>query len=139
MKTKLLALALVAGSSMFAETRFSISIGTGGYNRGYYAPAPYAVVQPPCPGPDYGWVDGYYSGRNAWVPGYWARQPHYRPPSYDNRFYNGYARQGYARGYDDNRNRGFEYDRDERRDRDHGYRQDYRPPNGYDNGFRNRN
>ena len=82
MKTKLLALALLAGGSLFAETRFTISIGSGGYNRGYFRPAPYAIVQPPCPGQGYSWVDGYYGGRNAWVPGYWAR-PQYN--SYQDR------------------------------------------------------
>ncbi len=62
MKTKLLAMALLAGSSMFAETRFSIGINVGGYGRGYYAAAPpaYFVERPPCPGPDYFWADGYW-------------------------------------------------------------------------------
>lgn len=26
---------------------------------------------PPSPGPGYVWVDGYYDGYGAWVPGYW--------------------------------------------------------------------
>jgi hypothetical protein len=123
MKTKLLALALLAGSTMFAETRFSIGVNLGGYGRGYYAPAPpvYASVAPPCPGPDYTWVDGYWS-QNTWVAGYWNRPayyqaaPRYEQRSYENRYYrNGYVQQGF--------NRGFGHDRD----RDH----DYRRNNGY--------
>src|SRR5260221_170730 len=46
MKTKLIALMFIAGGSLFAESRFSISIG--GYAPGYYAPPPvyYAPVRP---------------------------------------------------------------------------------------------
>jgi hypothetical protein len=45
MKTKLIALMLLAGSSAFAESHWSISIG--GYAPGYYPPppAPYRVYQ----------------------------------------------------------------------------------------------
>jgi hypothetical protein len=42
MKTKLLALVLLAGGTMFGQSRFSVGIG----------------VVPPCPGPGYVWVDG---------------------------------------------------------------------------------
>lgn len=78
MKMKLLAIALLAGCSMFAQTRFSVGIGIGGYGPapGYYAPPPPAYVAlPPCPGPGYAWVGGYWL-RNSWVPGYWARRPY---------------------------------------------------------------
>src|SRR5438270_1784742 len=104
MTTKLLALTLLAGGAMFAQTRFSITIGSGGYNRGYYAQAPYAAVQPPCPGPDYSWTDGYYSGQSSWVPGQWSRQQYngYQNQSgyadqrrYNNRSYNGYRQDQY--------------------------------------------
>src|SRR5438105_10587491 len=37
MKTKLLAVLLLAGSSVFAGTRFFVGFGTGGYYPGYYA------------------------------------------------------------------------------------------------------
>jgi hypothetical protein len=40
----------------------------------YPAPPPYAY-RPPCPGPGYNWVSGYWyrSGpRNVWRNGYWA-------------------------------------------------------------------
>ena len=79
MKTKLLAIMLLAGGSMFAQTRFSIGIGFGGNGAGFYQPPPsYASNIPPCPGSDYIWADGYWSqnyGRNTWVAGYWNRQP----------------------------------------------------------------
>jgi len=148
MTTKLLALALLAGGSMFAQTRFSIGVGVGGYQPGY-APAPaYAFNQPPCPGPDYDWVDGYWSGsgpRHSWIAGYWTRRP-YRG-GYN---YNGaYGRQGFARGFSQDRNRSFDRDRDNRggnRDRGsvngqgygRGSGQNNRQGNGYANGFRSR-
>jgi len=135
MKTKLLALALLAGGSMFAETRFSIGVNLGGYDRGYYAPPPYTAVRPPCPGPDYIWTDGYWDqdyGRRVWHDGYWNRQSYgYRvQPRYDNGGYEGYGRHDYDRG--------FRRDRDDDHDRDH--RRDYRQGNGYGytNGFRGR-
>jgi hypothetical protein len=74
MKKKLAALMLLAGGAMFAQTRFSVGVSVGS-NRGYYAPAPaYATATPPCPGPGYTWVNGYWSqdyGRRNWVAGYW--------------------------------------------------------------------
>lgn len=36
---------------------------------GVYVRGPVAYV-PPCPGPGYVWVAGYYNG-GVWVPGYW--------------------------------------------------------------------
>src|SRR6185436_4893358 len=95
MKTKLLALVLLAGgSAMFAQTRFSVGVNIGGgYAPGYYAPVPMQVVRPPYPGPGFVWVDGYWNpnrfGR-AWVPGRWSRPygyhvaPRYIAPSYSN-------------------------------------------------------
>jgi hypothetical protein len=108
MKTKLriLAVALIAGGTMFAQPRLSVGIGVGGYGPGYYPPPAYAQYQPPCPGPDYTWVDGYWGpqgGRNIWFDGYWRRPyasgyrvaPRYVEPRYYNSF----------RGFD--RDRGF--------------------------------
>ena len=69
MKTKLLALALLAGSSAFAATRFSVGVGIGGYAPGYYAQPQVAI--PPCPGPGYTWIDGYNAPNGAWIAGYW--------------------------------------------------------------------
>ena len=111
MKTKLFAIFMLAGSSLFARAHVSIGIGFGGF--GYYPPAPvYAYapppvyapllryVAPPCPGPGYGWVDGYYypvGPRWAYRAGYWARRPYpraywVRPRYYRSRWYAGYWR-----------------------------------------------
>jgi hypothetical protein len=113
MKTKLLALALLAGGSMFAQTRFSIGVNLGGSGRGYYQSAP-AYVQsiPPCPGPDYVWTDNSY----------WARRPYNYGYQVTTRYNN-----SYARGYEQNRGRSFNQGRG--RDDDN---------RGRGNGFRNR-
>ena len=162
MKTKLLAMMLLAGGSMFAETRFSIGIGFGGHGAGFYQPPPsYASIIPPCPGPDYTWVDGYWSqdyGRATWVDGYWYRQPfissYQVAPRFDNRFNDRDDRRGVARGFVEDRNRGFDQgrylsgrDRDQARgfnegqahgNHDHSNGRDNRQGNGYANGFRGR-
>lgn len=79
MKTKLLAMMLLAGGSMFAQTRFSIGLGFGNQGAGFYQGAPaYASDIPPCPGPGYTWIDGYWTndyGRENWVAGYWSAPP----------------------------------------------------------------
>jgi hypothetical protein len=68
---------------------------------GVYVGGPAAYV-PPCPGPGYQWVAGYYSG-GYWVPGRWA--------------FNGYHN-NVVRYYGD-RDRVYYRDRDDfRRDRD---------------------
>lgn len=100
MKTKLLALVLLAGSSVFAGTHFSVGIGVGG---GYYAPPPPppAYYAPPlAPGYGYTWVGGYYypvGPRWHWHADYWARPPYARarwiaPRYYGHRYYRGYWR-----------------------------------------------
>jgi len=93
MKTKLLAMMLLAGSSMFAGTRFSIGVGFGTQGAGFnQAPPAYAANIPPCPGPGYTWVDGYWTndfGREVWVPGFWNAPPvftGYVAPNFDNHF-----------------------------------------------------
>ena len=112
MKTKLLAMMLLAGGSMFAQTRFSVGVGFGGNGAGFYQQPPaYASNIPPCPGPGYTWVDGYWSqdyGRPVWIAGYW-NAPVFSTgfgfaPRFDNRF-----RGGFDRGFD--RHRGFDRDR----------------------------
>lgn len=96
MKTKLLAMMLLAGGSMFAQNRFSIGIGVGGHGTGYYQPAP----------PSYG--QGRYQVA----------------PPYDDRYNNAYAQQGFTRGLDQDRDRDWDrrVDRDGDRDDDHGRR-----------------
>ena len=106
MKAKLLALALLAGGSLFAETHFYI-----GARFGYPAPAPVVVyTAPPAPvasyyvparpAPGYVWVGGYWypQGRAyRWRAGYWAR-PAFRgarwvaPRYHGGRYYAGYWR-----------------------------------------------
>jgi hypothetical protein len=99
MKTKLLAIMLLAGSSMFAETRVAIGLGFGGNGGGFNQP-----------GPDYTWVDGYRSqnhGRDRWVAGYWNRQPfnrgHDRSRDFDhhNSNHSNDERNGHALGFRD--------------------------------------
>jgi hypothetical protein len=99
MKTKLLLTLMLATGSLFAGTHFSfgINIGSPGY---YYAPPPPRVVAyaPPCPGPGYTWVAGYWypSGpRYSWHAGYWAVPPYANgysvaPRYYGHRYYPGY-------------------------------------------------
>ena len=104
MKTKLFALLLLAGSSLFAGTRvfFGVGIGSGGY--GYYAPPPppppVVAYAAPAPGPGYTWVDGYWypvGPRWSWRAGYWAPRPYagsywVAPRYYGHRYYSGYWR-----------------------------------------------
>ena len=93
MKKKLIAMLLLAGSSMFAAS-FSFGVSVGGPR--YYAPAPVAVAyRPVAPGPGYIWVDGYYDGYRHWVNGYWALPPYsgaywVAPRYYGGRFVAGY-------------------------------------------------
>jgi hypothetical protein len=137
MKKKLLVVGILAAGSIFAQTRFSVGIGFGGNAPGYYQPPVYAQAAiPPCPGPGYTWVDGYWSnsyGRNSWINGYWAAPPYrsvYVAPRYD------YGRQ-FNRGFDEDRNRGERFrERDNGRENRSG--RDYTRSNGYANGFRGR-
>lgn len=127
MKTKLMVLALLAGSSLFAETRVSVGIGFGGgYAAGGYYPAPpppaYAY-EAPCPGPGYYWVPGSWfriGPRWSWRTGYWA------PP----RFGGGYYRHFDDHRYDDRGYRGRGWDR--RHDSDY----DRHDGGGWGNGYR---
>ena len=98
MKTKLLAMMLLAGGTMFAQSRVSVGVGIGGFGGGFYQSAPpYAYGVPPCPGPYYSWVNGYC------VEGYGHRAPFYGSvriaPRFENRFE--------SRGFAQERNRGF--------------------------------
>ena len=104
MKFKLLALLILAGSTMFAGPRVFVGFGFG------YAPAPVAVYAPPAaplvayappaPGYGYSWVGGYWYPRGprwAWRAGYWARPPYARaywvaPRYYGGRYWGGYWR-----------------------------------------------
>ena len=116
MKTKLLGVMLLAGSSLFAETHFSVGIGVGGY--GYAAP-PVVAYAAPYPGDGYEWIDGYWyqvGPRRLWREGYWGRRSYGRgfaaAPRYEgNRYGNSYNRnQSYGNGYNGGRN-GSNYNR----------------------------
>jgi hypothetical protein len=122
MKTKLLAMMLLAGSSifaptMFAQTRFSIGLGFGTQGAGFnQAPPAYAANIPPCPGPGYTWVDGYWTndyGREVWVNGFWNAPPVFTgfavAPRFDNHFFGDRDdRQSFARAPQPDRGRGFD-------------------------------
>jgi len=103
MKTKLLALILLAGSSLFAGTR--VFVGVGGFGYPYYAAPPaavfaYAPAYPAYLRPGYTWVGGYwypFGARWVWHAGYWARPPYAHahwvgPRYYGHRYYPGYWR-----------------------------------------------
>jgi hypothetical protein len=65
MKKWMLAAALAVGTVGLGATQAQAArIGVG-----VYVGAP-SVYVPPCPGPDYAWVAGYYSN-GYWVPGFW--------------------------------------------------------------------
>ena len=114
MKTKLVGAMLLAGSALFAAPLISIGIGMGG--PAYYPPA-VAAVRPPCPGPDYSWVDGYWAPNGAWVDGYWAAP--YVAPQYPEYRRDWDRDRGWDRGRWDG-DRGDERERDHNRGRDNG-------------------
>jgi len=121
MKKKLIVMMLLAGGSMFAETRFSIGVGFGTQGTGFYqAPPAYAANIPPCPGPGYTWVDGYWSndyGRQVWVPGFWnAPVISFHTARFDNRFFgrDDHRFDNHFAGRDDHRFDNHSGDRDNR-------------------------
>ncbi len=98
MKTKLIAMLMLAAGSLFAGPHFSFGFGFGVpvapapvvvapapvyvAPPAYVAPAPVAYVGP-APGPGYVWVNGFYDywgGRRVWRPGYW------RAPAFAGRY-----------------------------------------------------
>jgi hypothetical protein len=103
MKSKLFAVLLLAGSSLFAAPRVAVGIGVGvGIPAPAYAPPPAPAVGyvAPAPGPGYAWVGGYWYSNGArwgWRGGYWARRPYagaswVAPRYYGHRYYCGYWR-----------------------------------------------
>jgi hypothetical protein len=103
MKTKILALMLLAGGALFAGPRVVVGVGFGG---GYVVAPPPPVVPvasyyvPPVPGPGYAWVAGYHYPVGAgygWRAGYWAPRPYagaywVGPRYFGGRYYRGYWR-----------------------------------------------
>jgi len=80
MKTKLLAVLFLAGSSLFAGPRVFVGFGFGGYGPRYYAPPP-VVYAAPYAAPYY---DPYYYGpRYVYRPrAYFYGGPRYYGPRY---------------------------------------------------------
>lgn len=79
MKKKMLAGLLLAGSTMFAAPRVSFGIGIGVPAPIVVAPPVYAAV-PPCPGPGYVFVNGYWQfagGGLDWRGGYGRAPEHF--------------------------------------------------------------
>ena len=105
---------LLAGSSLFAETHFSVGIGVGGYR---YAAPPVVAYAAPYPGDGYEWIDGYWyqvGPRRLWREGYWGRRSYGRgfavAPRYEgNRYERSYRGNGYEgnhSGYNRNQSYG---------------------------------
>lgn len=100
MKLKFLAILLLAGSPLLAA-HWYVGVGIGAPYPVYTAPPPPMVAYaPPCPGPGYSWVSGYWYSvgpRWAWRGGYWTRPPYARaywvaPRYYGGRYYRGFWR-----------------------------------------------
>jgi len=88
----LAAATLGMGTAKANAARVHVAIGFGGP-----VVAPVAYV-PPCPGPGYVWVAGYYNPYRVWVPGYWnyARGP-VVVGHYGHGYYRGYGYRGFRR------------------------------------------
>ncbi len=117
---------LLSGATMVAQAQTRIFFGFGG-GRGPVVAAQY--YQPPCPGPGYVWVGGYYNGP-YYVQGYWRRgdDDDYGRGYYPGGYY-GYYGRGYYRGDDDNHwRRGDDW-------RDRGWRGDDHHDNGWHRGW----
>jgi hypothetical protein len=108
MKSTLLATVLFLAATTACSARHGYGVR---YGPGYYAPAPvmvygppppprYAAYRPPCPGPGYTWISGYWQpvGRSyEWQAGRWMRPPRagmvWVSPRYSGRsYYGGYWR-----------------------------------------------
>src|SRR2546427_7329129 len=126
-KTKLLALLLVAGATLLGEVSIGIRIGP--------PPPQRVMVVPRSPGPEFFWVEGYWypvGNHYKWHDGYWTRPPYpsarWIAPRHDGeRFF-----EGYWEGERGRRDHDHHWDRDHDRDfRDHDrgrdYREHYRP------------
>jgi hypothetical protein len=100
MKPKLLALAVLAGSSLFAAPAVAIGGGVG-IEIGAPPPPPHVrYLRPVAPSSNHVWINGFYEpvGREyRWREGYWAPRPYphavWVAPRYrEHRYYPGYWR-----------------------------------------------
>jgi len=99
MKTKLLALLLLAGSSVFAAPAVFFGVGVG-VAAPPPPPPPVVSYAPPAYGyyPGAAWVGGYWypvGPRYYWHGGYWARPPYARAYWVGPRYYGGHYYRGY--------------------------------------------
>jgi hypothetical protein len=76
MKTKILAGLLLAGSTMFAAPRVSFGIGIGVPAPVVVAP-PIVAAVPPCPGPGYVFVNGFWQLSPGWRGGFYRAPEHF--------------------------------------------------------------
>ena len=133
MRSKFLALMLLAGASAFGQVSIGVMIG--------HPPPPPRVVEvevmPPSPAPECLWVEGYWfpvGNHYKWHPAYWTRPAYpgaqWMAPRYDGgRYYHGYwagnaGRREHDHHWDHDRNRDFrehEHDGDHDRGHDHGH------------------
>jgi hypothetical protein len=127
---KIVKAALLAGmilcsvSAVRAQAQISIGIVIGA------PPEPRVVFQPPQPGPDFVWVEGYWypvGNHYKWHEGYWTRPPYagaiWIPPHHDGeRYFAGYwtgqrGRVEHDHHWDNDRDRDFH----ENAEHDHGH------------------
>ena len=100
MKSKLLGLFLLAGSTMFGGSRVFFGIGIGGGPAYYPPPPPPVAYYAPsiAPGPNYAWINGYYypaGPRWGWRSGYWSPRPFAGAYWAGPRYYSGQYHAGY--------------------------------------------
>lgn len=133
--TLIVTMFLTGASVVHAQVSIGIAIG---------APPPprVAYVQPPPPGPEFTWVEGYWYpvGRHyKWHEGYWTQPPYegafWVPPHHDGeQYFVGYWAGNRGRvehdhhwdhgrdrdhGHDHNRDHGHDHDQDRNHDHDH--------------------
>jgi hypothetical protein len=98
MKTKLLALLFLVGSSAFAGPHVFFGVGVGPAYGYYAAPPPAAAYVAPAPAP--GYVPGYYNPVGpsyVYQPGYWGRPPYPHAVWIGPRYFGGRHYAGYWR------------------------------------------
>jgi hypothetical protein len=121
-KTKLLALILLATGAVFAQLSIGVRIG---------APPPVRMmrVQPQSPGPGYAWIGGYWypnGNHYRWHEGYWTRPAYagarWVEPRHDGqRYFAGYWDGGHGR-----------IEHDHRWDRERGHNRDFDRKHNHD-------
>ncbi len=99
MKTRLMLLTLMAGGALFAQTHVAIGDQIGRPAPVVVpAPVPVAAYRPPCPGPGYVWIAGYYDEFGDWYDGYWTLPPYVGAYWVAPRLFGGHFYAGYWRG-----------------------------------------